>query len=110
MKVFRLLLPLFAGAIAGAIVALIISGGSGSTHTTTSTTVLPEARTAQPASLGPGHGLSVSALYRKDGRGVVDITTSSTQSAGIFGFGQQRTQGEGAGVVYDKRGDILTSE
>ena len=110
MKLFRLLLPLFAGAVAGAVVALIISGGNGSTRTVTSTTVLPEARTAQPASLGPGHGLSISGLYHKVGPGVVDITTSSTQSSGIFGFGQQRTQGEGAGVVYDTRGDILTDE
>jgi putative serine protease PepD len=88
---------------------LIVSGGSGSTRTVT-TTVLPEARSAQPASLGPGHGLSVSQLYRATDRGVVDITTSSTQGSGIFGFGQQRTEGEGAGVVYDKRGDILTDE
>ncbi|MGN6168133.1 MAG: S1C family serine protease [Solirubrobacteraceae bacterium] len=107
-KPFQLLLPLLAGAIAGAIVALVVSSGSGSTHTVTSTTVLPEARSAQPASLGPGHGLAVSDLYRRTDPGVVDITTSSTQSNGIFGFGQQRTEGEGAGVVYDKRGDILT--
>jgi putative serine protease PepD len=110
MKTLRFLLPLLAGAAAGAIVALVVSSGNGSTHTVTSTTVLPEARSAQPASLGPGHGLSVSALYHRDGPGVVDITTSSTQSSGIFGFGQQRTQGEGAGVVYDKRGDILTDQ
>jgi putative serine protease PepD len=52
--------------------------------------------------------MSISALYRQTDPGVVDITTSSTQSGGIFGFGQQKTEGEGAGVVYDKRGDILT--
>jgi putative serine protease PepD len=109
-KLLRLFLPLLAGAAAGAIVALAVSGGSGSTRTVTSTTVLPEARSAQPASLGPGHGLSVNQLYHKTGPGVVDITTSSTQSSGIFGFGQQRTEGEGAGVVYDKRGNIVTDE
>ena len=54
--------------------------------------------------------MSVSQLYRSSDPGVVDITTSSTQSSGIFGFGQQRTEGEGAGVVYDNRGDILTDE
>ena len=109
-KPFRLFLPLLAGAIAGAIVALIVSGTNGSTHTVTTTTVLPEARSAQPASLGPGHGMSVSELYRRTDPGVVDITTSSTQNSNIFGFGQQKTEGEGAGVVYDKRGDILTDE
>jgi S1-C subfamily serine protease len=108
-KLLRLVLPLFAGAAAGAIVALAVSSG-GSTHTITSTTVLPEARSAQPASLGPGHGISVNELYRRTSPGVVDITTSSTQNSGIFGFGRQRTEGEGAGVVYDKRGDILTDE
>jgi putative serine protease PepD len=108
-KLFRLLVPLLAGAAAGAIVALGVSGGSGSTRTVTSTTVLPEARSAQAASLGrPGHGISINALYRQTDPGVVDITTSSTQPSGIFGFGQQRTEGEGAGVVYDKRGDIIT--
>ncbi|MBV8942323.1 MAG: trypsin-like peptidase domain-containing protein [Solirubrobacterales bacterium] len=109
MKLFRLVLPLLAGAVAGAIVALAV-GGSGSTRTISSTTVLPEANAAQPASLGPAHGLSVSQLYRRSDAGVVDITTSSTQSSGIFGFGRQRTEGEGAGVVFDKRGDILTDE
>ncbi len=108
MKTFRLLLPLIAGAVAGAIVALIVAGGNGSTRTVT--TVLPEGRTAQPASASPTtRGVSVNALYRKTGPGVVDITTSSTQSNGIFGFGQ-KTEGEGAGVVYDKRGDIVTDE
>ena len=44
---------------------------------------------------------------------MVDITTSSTQNStgGIFGFGQsQQTEGEGAGVVFDKKGDIVTDE
>ncbi len=107
MKTFRLLLPLLAGALAGAIVALIVAGGGNSTRTVT--TVLPEGNTAQPASVSPTRGLSVNALYRKTGSGVVDITTSSTQSNGIFGFGQ-KTEGEGAGVVFDKRGYIVTDE
>ena len=43
---------------------------------------------------------------------MVDITTSSTQNTqGVFGFGQsQQTEGEGAGVVFDKKGDILTDQ
>jgi putative serine protease PepD len=45
---------------------------------------------------------------------VVDITVVSTSSGGggplgLGGSGQQ-TQGEGAGVVYDTKGDILTDE
>jgi putative serine protease PepD len=112
MKQLRVILPALAGAAAGAIVALAIGGGSGgSGHTVTTTTVVQPARSsAQPASLSPGHGLSIGQIYRKDGPGVVDITTSSTGTSGIFGFGQQHTEGEGAGIVYDKRGYILTDE
>jgi putative serine protease PepD len=77
----------------------------------TTTTAVPTTRSAEQASLGPGRGLSIAGIYRKDGPGVVDITTSSNGGgSGIFGFGQPRTQGEGAGVVYDKQGDILTDQ
>jgi putative serine protease PepD len=111
MKTLRILLPIIAGAAAGAIVAVLVASGTSSTRTITSTTVLPEARSAQPASTsGPTHGLSINALYRADDPGVVDITTSSTSSSGIFGFGSQKTEGEGAGVVFNKRGDIVTDE
>jgi putative serine protease PepD len=110
MKQLRTIFPVLAGAAAGAVVALAIGGG-GSTRTVTTTTAVPEARAAQPASLQPGHGLSISAIYRKDGPGVVDITTASNGGGGgIFGFGQGPTRGEGAGIVYDKRGDILTDQ
>src|SRR5205085_1868694 len=59
-----------------------------------------------------GKPQTINQLYRSVGPGVVDITTSSTQNgSGIFGFGQsQQTQGEGAGVVFDKKGDILTDQ
>jgi S1-C subfamily serine protease len=43
----------------------------------------------------------------------VDITSTSTQSGtnnGFFSTPSQTTQDEGAGVVYDKQGDILTDE
>ena len=111
MKQLRVILPVLAGAAAGAIVALAIGGGGGTTRTVTTTTVVPQARSAQPASLSPGHGLSIGQLYRQVGPGVVDITTSSSSGGGgIFGFGQPRTQGEGAGIVYDKQGDILTDQ
>jgi putative serine protease PepD len=110
MRQLRSVLPVLAGAAAGAIVALAIGGGT-TTRTVTTTTAVPSARSAEPASLGPGRGLSIAGIYRKDGPGVVDITTSSNGGgSGIFGFGQPRTQGEGAGVVFDKQGDILTDQ
>jgi S1-C subfamily serine protease len=56
--------------------------------------------------------LSINQIYRRDAPGVVDITVVSQSKGGGFGMfgGSQRTEGEGAGVVYDKNGDILTDE
>jgi putative serine protease PepD len=112
MKQLRVILPTLAGAAAGAIVALAIAGGSGgSTRTVTTTTVVSGGRSAQTASLQPSHGLSINEIYRKDGPGVVDINTASKGGGGgLFGFAQPPTRGEGAGIVYDKQGDILTDQ
>jgi putative serine protease PepD len=62
----------------------------------------------------------VNQIYKQDSSGVVDIdvtsyssSSSSSSSGGLFGGGGGQTQeqeDEGAGVVYDKRGDILTDE
>ena len=44
---------------------------------------------------------------------MVDITSTSTQQGsnnGFFSTPSQTSQDEGAGVVYDKQGDILTDE
>jgi putative serine protease PepD len=63
-----------------------------------------------PTSLSTSKGLSVGQIYRQDAPGVVDITVTQNSSGnGFFGSSQQ-TQGEGAGVVYDTNGDILTDE
>jgi putative serine protease PepD len=54
--------------------------------------------------------MTVNQIYRAASPGVVDITESSTsQGFGLFGGGQT-TEGEGAGVVYDTKGNILTDE
>jgi S1-C subfamily serine protease len=67
---------------------------------------------ALPTSFNNGKAQTINQIYKSVGPGVVDIKTSSSQNTGgIFGFGQQQqTQGEGAGVVFDKKGDILTDE
>jgi len=88
-----------------------VAGGSTDTHTTT--TVFQSSRGAVlPASLSASKGLSVSQIYRQAGPGVVDITVTQNSSGGGFGpfGGSEQTQGEGAGVVYDTKGDILTDE
>jgi len=110
MKRLNRVLPIAAGAIAGAVIAVALaSGGSTSTHSVTTTVVQPSVSTL-PTSLSGGRGLSVNQIYRQDAPGVVDITvTSQTNLGGFFG-GSQQTQGEGAGVVYDTKGNILTDE
>jgi putative serine protease PepD len=79
---------------------------------TTTTVVQPGNSPTLPTSFSDTKPQTINQIYREDDPGVVDITTASTQnSGGIFGFGQsQQVQGEGAGIVFDKKGDILTDE
>jgi S1-C subfamily serine protease len=57
--------------------------------------------------------LSINQIYKAASPGVVDIVvTARSQSPGFGFFGGQggTTKGEGAGVVYDSNGNILTDE
>jgi putative serine protease PepD len=112
MKPLSRLLPVIGGAIAGGAIAFAVASGSTTTHSVTTTVVQPANEPTLPTSFSNGKAQTINQLYRSVGPGVVDITTSSTQNtSGIFGFGQQQqTQGEGAGVVFDKKGDILTDQ
>lgn len=113
MKGLSRLLPIIGGAIAGGAIALAVANGSTTTHSVTTTTVVqPSSAPAVPTSFSSGRPETINQIYRAVGPGVVDITTSSTQNTGgVFGFGQsQQTEGEGAGVVFDKKGDIITDE
>ncbi len=104
-------LPVLAGAVAGGLIAWAVASGGSSNSTTT--TVLQSSRGADiPTSFTSSHGMSINQIYRQDAPGVVDITVTSQSSGGGFGLfgGSGRTVGEGAGVVYDKNGDILTDE
>ena len=107
MKLSRLL------PVAGGAVALAVAGCGGTTHATT-TVVEPATGSTIPTSLsgglGSGHGLTVNQIYRMAGPGVVDITVTSSSNNGFPFGGTQQTQGEGAGVVYDTNGNILTDE
>jgi putative serine protease PepD len=113
MKGLSRLLPIIGGAIAGGAIALAVASGGTTTHSVTTTTVVqPSSAPTLPTSFSSGRAQTINQIYRAVGPGVVDITTSSTQnSGGTFGFGQsQKTEGEGAGVVFDKKGDILTDQ
>ncbi|MFZ0089153.1 MAG: trypsin-like peptidase domain-containing protein [Solirubrobacteraceae bacterium] len=114
MKSFGRWFPVIGGAVAGGVIALVIAGTSSSTHTTT-TVVQPAssaATTSEPTSFKSAGGMGINQIYRADSPGVVDIVvTSETQSQNLFGGGaEQKQQGEGAGVVYNDKGDILTDE
>jgi putative serine protease PepD len=105
------ILPVIAGAIAGAIVALLIANG-GTTKTVTNE-IVSQATGSIPASTSKSGGLSVNQIYKQASPGVVDITTTSVQHGtnnGFFSQPSQTTESEGAGVVFDKQGDILTDD
>jgi putative serine protease PepD len=113
MKILTRVLPIIGGAVAGGAIALAVANGSTTTHSVTTTTVVQSAGSpALPTSFSNGKAQTINQIYKSVGPGVVDITTSSTQNTGgVFGFGQsQQTEGEGAGVVFDKKGDILTDQ
>jgi len=114
MSSLNKLLPIAGGAIAGGVIAIVIASGAGTTHSVTTTTVIQQPQSSSiPTSLSSGKGLTVNQIYRNAGPGVVDILVTSQSSGGglsPFGGGSQTTQGEGAGVVYDTKGDILTDE
>jgi putative serine protease PepD len=109
MKVLKRLIPVLIAAVAGGLIAVAVDGGS----TKTTTTTVIQSNSGVPATLNTPKGMTVNKMYRQDGPGVVDITViahSSSPGFGFFGGGSQQTEGEGAGVVYNKKGDILTDE
>ncbi len=114
MSRFSRLVPIIGGAIAGGVIALVVAGGSSGTHTVTTTIAQPTSSSAVPTSLSTSRGLSINQIYRNASPGVVDITVTTSQAGapGFFGGGSQQPQatGEGAGVVYDTNGNILTDE
>jgi putative serine protease PepD len=103
-------LPVVGGAVAGAVVALAVASGGTTTRSVTTTVIQQSAGAGLPTSLSSSRGLTVNQIYRNASPGVVDIVvTQNSPSVNPFG-GSQQTSGEGAGVVYDRNGDILTDE
>jgi putative serine protease PepD len=100
------------GVLAGVAIALVVAGGGKNTSSSVTTTVY-QTSGAVPTSLSTSKGMSVNQIYRSASPGVVDITvieqSGGSGALGLIAPGQE-TQGEGAGVVYDSKGDILTDE
>jgi putative serine protease PepD len=113
-------IPIIGGAVAGGIIALVIAGNSHTTKSITTTVVQQASPRSEPTSFAntSGTGESINQIYKSDAPGVVDIRVIDKQSSSgnslgnLFGGGggQQEEGGEGAGVVYDSNGDILTDE
>src|SRR2546423_1336937 len=110
------LMAAIAGALAGGAIALAVASGSTSSSHSTTTVVQPARGERIPTSIASGHALGVSQIYRQASPGAVDIKVPLKSNAGggglgFPGFGGSQPQGaEGAGVVYDNKGDILTDE
>jgi putative serine protease PepD len=106
-------IPIIGGAVAGGVIALVIASGHGSSTRNVTTTVVQSSTRAVPTAFNSGSGMSINQIYKTDSPGVVDIlvTTNGGQGQSLFGGGSsQQSQAEGAGVVYDTKGDILTDE
>ena len=109
-------IPVVGAAIAGGIIALVIATNGHTTKTVTTTVVQTASGTAQATSFSDSSGgKSINQIYRQDGPGVVDILVKSkasgSSSSGVFGGSSgSYEEGEGAGVVYNDKGYILTDE
>ena len=109
-------MPVIGGAVAGGIIAVVVASGSSTTKSVTTTVTTQAKQAALPASFSKASGQSVNQIYKSASPGVVDIivtTQSQSPTAQLFGGGgsaTQKSQGEGAGVVYNAQGYILTDE
>ena len=102
-RVVPVVAALALGGGVGAAVYAGVSGGSSSSPTTT-TTAASVTSTVQPAAATT---TGLAQIYKQATPGVVDITV--TEAASGNGFGQQSSQAEGTGFVYDTKGDIVTA-
>jgi S1-C subfamily serine protease len=116
MKSFSRWIPIIGGAVAGGVIALVIASGSNSTRSVTTTVIQQGSAQSEPTAIRSTGGMTINQIYKSASPGVVDIlVTSQSQSPslGFFGGGggggtTQKSEGEGAGVVYNSNGDILT--
>jgi putative serine protease PepD len=106
-------IPVSGTAVLGVAAAVAVAGcGSSSSHTVTRTVTTSSAAgaTSEPAAFSSGGGMTINQIYKKAGPGVVDIVvTTSGSSNSLFGGGSAQKD-EGAGVVYNDKGYILTDQ
>jgi S1-C subfamily serine protease len=93
---------LLGGGLAIGIGAAVGGGGK--------TTVVREIQgsSAAPTSFEDGQGKSIGDIYEQEGRGVVQVLSTSVVSDDPF-FGAQESRSSGSGFVIDKAGRIVTN-
>lgn len=93
---------LLGGAVAVGIGAAVSDGGT--------TTVVREVQgsSAAATSFEDGQGKSIGDIYDQEGRGVVQVLSTSVVSDDPF-FGAQESRSSGSGFVIDKAGRIVTN-
>jgi putative serine protease PepD len=94
-------------ALGGGIGAGIYAGVSGGGSSSRPAPIPVSTSTVQPAAATQTVS-SLTQLYKQVTPGVVDITVTESSSGG-FGLGQQQSQAEGTGFVWDSKGDIVTA-
>jgi putative serine protease PepD len=98
--------------VVGAGLTLLVAGGSSKTVTTDLVSQSGSVPTAFASS--GANANTINGIYRRDINGVVDLTVKAVQKNSSNGFfstpSDQVEEDEGAGVVYDKKGDIITDE
>ena len=93
----------------GAVIGIAIYDGirpAGTTTTVVEQVATPE--TGQP--IAATTGLTVTEIYRRAHKGVVDIRARQTSTSSQGGRGSQGGTAEGSGFVFNARGDIVTNQ
>src|SRR5438128_7717817 len=103
--------------VAAAAVALVAAGAGagagiyaalGPSHTTTVLSSVTTVDRGQP--IAANTALTVTEIYNRTYKGVVDIKVGSVSPYSFGGGGGQNQTGEGSGFVYDSSGDIVTNQ
>ena len=109
-------------AAVGAAGTLLVAAGAGigagvyavgaSPSTKTTTIVREAAAPTAPTAQTQSTALSINQIYRRNYRGVVQVTVDEQSQSGTFPFGGGggSSQAQGSGFVYDSKGDIVTNE
>jgi S1-C subfamily serine protease len=102
-RVFAITASLAVAAAIGAGAYALASSGGGTRTVVRQVTVTG----SQPAAATSA--LSVTDVYNRAAKGVVEITVNSTSSSDPFG-GSRTQQAQGSGFVYDDAGHVVTNE